>query len=151
MSNDRDVVSVEKIIAAPPEAIFALVSDPHRHHELDGSGSVIDVKSADVPLALGVKFSMKMHRGFSYSTISTVTEYEKDRRIAWRSFPPSPFSFLLGGRTWRYELDPVEGGTRVRETWDIRTERITAPLRREADNARLSMEHTLEHIAALLA
>ena len=42
MSEDdnRDVVSVERVIAAPPEAIFAVLADPRRHKDFDGSGSV---------------------------------------------------------------------------------------------------------------
>jgi hypothetical protein len=29
---------------------------------------------------------------------------------------------VLGGRIWRYELEPVEGGTLVRESWDLSEE-----------------------------
>ena len=35
-----DVESVERVIAAPPETIFAIIADPKRHHEFDGSGTV---------------------------------------------------------------------------------------------------------------
>jgi len=51
---DGDVVTVEKVIPAPADAIFALLADPARHPDIDGSGSVKKAK-ADAPqrLALG--------------------------------------------------------------------------------------------------
>ena len=61
-----------------------------------------------------------MRLGVPYSTVSEVVEYEPDRRIAWQTY--STIKWLArfgGGRIWRYELEPVDGGTLVRETWDI--------------------------------
>ena len=40
------VVSVERVIDAPAAAIFAIVADPSRHPEIDGSGSVKSLTSA---------------------------------------------------------------------------------------------------------
>ena len=56
---------------------------------------------------------------------------------------------LFGGRIWRYELEPVDGGTRVRETWDISQEKIKAPVRPAAKKTAKSMEQTLERIDLL--
>jgi len=39
------VVSVKRVIKAPPSAIFAIISDVSRHPEIDGSGS--DVRDVD--------------------------------------------------------------------------------------------------------
>ena len=41
---DGTVVSIERVIAAPAEAIFDLVSDASRHPDIDGSGNVKKVK-----------------------------------------------------------------------------------------------------------
>ena len=60
--------------------------------------------------------------GASYSTRNEVVELVEDRLIAWRTLAPFPLHLLFTGRTWRYELEPVDGGTLVRETWDISTE-----------------------------
>ena len=55
-----------------------------------------------------------------YSTVSEVVEYEADRRIAWQTYSTIKWLGRLGGeRIWRYELEPVDAGTLVRETWDI--------------------------------
>ena len=31
---------------------------------------------------------------------------------------------MVGGRIWRYELIPQDGGTLVRESWDISQEKL---------------------------
>ena len=58
----------------------------------------------------------------------------------------------VGGRIWRYELEPVDGGTLVRESWDIRQESaLTRPIvRRGADQTRKNMAATLERIEKLV-
>ena len=57
--------------------------------------------------------------------VSTVVEFEQDRRLAWQTLPPYPLvQKVAGGRIWRYELEPVEGGTLVRESWDISKEGV---------------------------
>src|SRR5665213_945673 len=127
---EGDVVSVEQCIPAGPAAIFALVTDAARHPEIDGSGSVRQVKAgAPEKLSLGVAFGMSMKLGVGYSMVSTVIEYEEDRRIAWQSRLAGFFGKFVGGRIWRYELEPVEGGTLVRESWDISQDHQRALLR----------------------
>ena len=96
-----DLTRRERLIAAPPEAIWALVADPRRHHEIDGSGTVRDAKNMPERLELGSKFGMSMKLGLPYSMVSEVIEFEPDRRIAWQTFPPGPGRYLLGGRIWR--------------------------------------------------
>ena len=98
--------------------------------EIDGSGSVRQVKAgAPEKLSLGATFGMSMKVGIGYSMVSTVIEYEEDRRIAWQSRPPGFVGKFSGGRIWRYELEPVEGGTLVRESWDISQDHQRAMLR----------------------
>lgn len=146
-----DVETVERVIAAPPEAIFALLADPSRHHEIDGSGTVREAKGTTGRLALGDTFGMSMHLGFGYSMENEVIEFDDGRRIAWQTRPPSSIAQkLIGGRIWRYELEPVDGGTRVRESWDISQERfkfLVAPMR---GKTRKAMEQTLARIETVV-
>jgi hypothetical protein len=117
---DGDVVSVERVVPAGPAAIFALIADASRHPEIDGSGTVKQIKpGATHELGLGATFGMSMQAGLKYSMVSTVIEFEENRRIAWQSRPSGFIGKYVAGRIWRYELDPVEGGTLVRESWDI--------------------------------
>jgi hypothetical protein len=114
------VVSVERVVQAPAASIFAIVADPSRHPEIDGSGSVKRLKDATPqPLALGSTFGMSMKLGVPYTMSNTVIEFEQDRRIAWQTTLSGPLGRLIGGRIWRYELEDADGGTLVRETWDI--------------------------------
>ena len=144
-----DSVTVERVIPAAPEAIFDLLATPSRHSEVDGSGTVQGTGTGTGRVSLGDSFGMQMKWGVPYATRNEVVELEPGRRIAWRTLAPGPLSLLFTGRTWRYELEPVESGTRVRETWDISTER---PLSRGLIRKRLSgltrrnMERTLERI-----
>jgi uncharacterized protein YndB with AHSA1/START domain len=151
---EGDVVSVERVIAAPPEKVFALVADPTKHPLIDGSGGVRAAKPGTPDhVELGTQFGMSMKLGLPYSMVSTVIEYEPNRRIAWQSKPPNIFGRFTGGRIWRYELEPVEGGTRVRESWDISQDHQRSMLRKDkvADQTRANMEKTLEKIAALVS
>lgn len=145
-------VTVERVIAAPPEPIFDLLVDPARHLDIDGSGTVQAARSGGRRLKLGDSFGMDMKMGAKYSTRNEVVEFEPNRTIAWRTLAPGPITFLVTGRTWRYELEPVEGGTRVRETWDISTEALPSRwvVRRMAGQTRRNMERTLERIEELV-
>ena len=152
MSSENDVVTVERMIAAPPEAIFALLVDPNRHQDIDGSETVREVKGHAKPLELGNTFGMSMHHGFSYSTVNTVVEYEENRRFAWQTRGAARIVANVGGQIWRYELEAVDGGTLVRESWDLTqaTSFIRPLVRRGASQTRENMTATLAHIDDLV-
>ncbi len=150
--SDTDVETVERTIPSPPGPIFDLLADPRRHPDIDGSGSVKQAKDTPERLSLGAKFGMAMKIGVPYSMVSEVVEFEDGRRIAWQSRPPSPLGARLGGgRIWRYELEPVGSGTRVRESWDISQEKFKALVRPARKRTRKAMERTLERIEELVA
>ncbi|MGO8859334.1 MAG: SRPBCC family protein [Acidimicrobiales bacterium] len=124
------VISVERVIAAPASDLFRIVADANRHPEIDGSGSVVRAKPGTPQvLALGSTFGMSMKVGIPYSMSNTVIEFEQDRRIAWKTVAPGFLGRFLGGRIWRYEFEPVEGGTLVRESWDLSQDRQAALLK----------------------
>jgi uncharacterized protein YndB with AHSA1/START domain len=146
-----DTETVERTIAAPPEAIFALLSDANRHQEIDGGDSVKGAKGTPEPLSLGSKFGMSMRLGVPYTTVNTVIEFEPNRRIAWQTYPTGVLSKLFGGRIWRYELEPVDGGTTVRETWDISQERHKSAVEPLRSKTIEGMTGTLERIEKIVA
>ncbi len=104
-------VSRRVVVDASPAEVFALVADPRRHGELDGSGTVQDAVSAPDQLREGAKFSVRMKQyGVPYKITSTVTAFEPDRLIQWRH----PL-----GHSWRWELaEATPGRTTVTETFD---------------------------------
>jgi len=156
---DGDVVSVERVVPAGPAAIFALLADASRHPEIDGSGTVQQVRAgAPHQLALGVTFSMSMRMGLPYTSYSRVVEFEQDRRIAWQtSFGGTGWfgglvGHVVGGRIWRYELEPDAGGTVVRESWDIGQDHTRALLRLGGlpDKTAADMSRTLARIEEIV-
>src|SRR5205085_3844701 len=105
-------------------------------------------------LALGSTSGMSMKMGIPYSMVSEVIEFDENRRIAWQTKPPVAWGAKLGGgRIWRYELEPVDGGTRVRESWDISQEaRLSRVLvARGREHTMRNMERTLARIEQLVA
>lgn len=155
MTNPADVVTVERLIPAPPEAIFELIAHPDRHQEIDGSGTVRDAKGdgQGQKMSKGSKFGMSMKMGIPYSMVSTVIEYEEDRRLAWQTRGSGLMGNFLGGRIWRYELEPTDGGTLVKESWDISEESPVTKLgvKRLAEKTEKNMAKTLERIEAIVA
>ena len=137
------IISRSLVIQAPADRIFALLADPRRHTDFDGSGSVRGAVSGPARLSMGAKFGMAMRLGVPYRVSSQVKEFEEGRRIAWAH---------LGGHRWRYELESLpDGSTRVTETFDATTARSAKALKlmdAYSRNAR-AIEETLPRLAAL--
>ena len=151
---DGNTVSVERVIKAPPDKIFALVADAGKHASIDGTESVNHASEASVPLSMGTKFGIAM-RGrketlfLPYRTTNTVIEYEPDRRIAWKT---TFAGGRVGGRIWRYELEAAPEGTLVRETWDVSQDKQKWMITSGSIPQKTAegMSATLERIAQLL-
>jgi uncharacterized protein YndB with AHSA1/START domain len=137
----RRAVSAERVIAAPADRIFAVLADPQQHTVIDGSGTVKKTRTGPQRLSLGAKFGMAMHHWVPYPVTNEVVEFEEGRRIAWRHFAHD---------VWRYELEPRDGATLVRETFDWSHGRFGKALEimRVPKQNLASMEKTLERLAA---
>jgi uncharacterized protein YndB with AHSA1/START domain len=132
-------VSRSVVVPVPPEEVFELLADPRKHAEIDGSGTVKSALKAPPRLSLGSTFGMRMRFGVPYVISNSVVEFEEGRRIAWRH---------LGHHVWRYELEPVDGGTRVTETFDwgsARSPKVLELLGYPARNAQ-AIEQTLDRL-----
>lgn len=143
MGDDPQQVSVSRVIPADADALFEVVADPSLHHVIDGSGSVRGARGGSRRLALGDRFSTSMRVGVPYVITNKVVEFDDGRRIAWAH---------VGGWRWRYEFEPVEGGTEVTETFDASHSKAGAYLRlvRAAERNRRSMEQTLARLDAFV-
>jgi len=109
-TGNEAIKSARIVINAPAEKIFAILSNPHRHKDIDGSHTIEENISGPDRLILGSKFGMKMHLGVNYRIFNTVVEYNENALIAWRH---------LGRWIWRYELvnlGPQQ--TQVTESFD---------------------------------
>lgn len=105
-------------VAAPVATLFDQIADPHRHHELDGSGTVRDAEvKGPHRLAEGDKFTVAMTQyGLPYKITSTATAVQENHLVEWQH--------PLGHR-WRWELAEVSPGTtKVTETFDYSTAKL---------------------------
>ena len=142
---DDESVSATGVVPASPDVVFDFLRHPANHVELSGDGSVKGVTNTDTALDLGSKFGMKMKVGIPYRMSSSVVEFEQDRLIAWCHF---------GGHRWRWQLEPVSGGTRVTETFDMSTAKFPPALKlagypkRHEDNVAGSVRNLIAHFSA---
>lgn len=138
------VVSVQRLIQAPAEAIFDLLADPAAHGRFDGSDTVVAARDGNPErLGLGSRFGMDMRIGIPYRISNEVVEFEENRLIAWRHF---------AHHIWRYRLEPSEGGTLVTESFDWSKARFPPFYEWVGYPAkhRTNMTRTLERLAELV-
>lgn len=104
-------VARRAVVNAPAAEIFAMLADPHRHHEIDGSGTVKEKVSGSHSVVEGDSFTVAMKQyGVPYKIKSKVVEFEQDKVIAWRH---------PAGHVWRWELEATSPSmTTITETWD---------------------------------
>jgi hypothetical protein len=112
---------VQREIAASPAKIFAVLSDPSGHVQIDSSGMLMSA-DGDRVQKVGDTFVVHMDRDSlndvplgKYDVTVVITKFEPDALIEWtilgRSKPP--INHLYG-----YELVPSETGTLVTTYYD---------------------------------
>jgi hypothetical protein len=158
MTNDGDqIVSVQRTISAPAGVMFAVLTDPAKHPEIDGSDMLRTGAPGHTISGLGDVFPMRMFFPAmgDYQMDNHVVEYEQDRRIAWEpsmhGTEPTLDDPQRNGSRWGYTLAP-EGPdvTLVTETYDC--SRSPEAVRANIDNGKVwidGMTKSLENLDAL--
>lgn len=115
VSEDSRVVSVSREIKADAAAIFELIADPVCQPRWDGNENLAEAPAGQRRVrAVGDVFTMALTSGGIRE--NHVVEFVEGRRIAWR---PSEEGGVPPGHLWRWELEPVDGGsTLVTHTYD---------------------------------
>lgn len=138
-------VAYRLTVRAGADELWALLADPHRHHEVDGSGTVKPRVEGPHRLAVGDRFRVHMKKyRVPYVMPLTVTGSEPGRLIEW-AHP--------GGHRWRWEFrDNGDGTTDVTETFDYsgvgeRQAKAYELLRLQKENAR-GISASLTRLAA---
>ena len=103
-------------ISAPPEKVWALVTDLKRHPEFAGPKSITKEIEFDGNLAVGSRWIA--HERFGpqkFDAPSEITAVEPEHRLEWVSYPPMKDANRgKGGKVlWGYELEPDEHGTKL--------------------------------------
>lgn len=119
MTDTEKKISVERTIDASAKDIFAVLSNPERHHQLDGSGSVRSDDKSDRISATGQVFTMNMfaeRMGGEYKTDNHVSGFDENKLVAWQTTLPGAEPM---GWEWLWELK-AQGptSTLVRQTYD---------------------------------
>jgi hypothetical protein len=111
-------IVVRTTVDVPAEDLFAVLTDPRRHVDIDGSGMLRPGADARPVTDAGQVFTMEMHYPSlgDYRTENHVVEHVAGRRIAWMTAregrPPA-------GVRWSWELVPVDDRrTTVVHTYD---------------------------------
>ena len=106
MVDDR--VTLTRRISAAPDAVFAVITDPRRHVDIDGSGMLVAAPDAQSLRAVGDTFDMDMDREplgdlpmGKYTVRNTVTKFVPDTTLEWNvgGVDQPPFGHVYG-----YEL-----------------------------------------------
>jgi hypothetical protein len=112
-------IEVQRTIAAPPEAIFAVVSDPEGHVTIDSTGMLMS-STGSAPKAAGDTFVIHMDRESlgdfdlgKYDVTIVILTFEQDREISW-----TIDAAIKIGHVYGYRLEPADGGTLVTSFYD---------------------------------
>ncbi len=120
MSDQR--YEVTRTIAASPEAVFAVLSDPSRHHDTEPGDWVRDAVAPEPITAAGQIFAMNMYLtqiGGDYVTHNLVNVFDRNRAIGWLTGRlDDEGNHVPGGWFWRYDLVANGDGTDVTLTYD---------------------------------
>lgn len=108
------VVTAQRVVPAPAEAIFEFIADPALQPEWDGNDNLAHAEPGQRVRAVGDVFRTTLTRDGGVRE-NHVEEFSEGRLIAWR---PSEVGRPCPGHLWRWELDPVDAGTLVRHTYD---------------------------------
>ena len=106
-------VTVERDIEAPPDQLWAMVSDVTRMGEWSPEATGAEWRGGATGAAVGAKFKGLNNNGKrSWSTACTVTECEPGTSFAF-SVVAGPLSIAK----WAYTFTPTATGCHVTETW----------------------------------
>lgn len=116
-----DAVGAQTVLpGVRADDVYAMVSTPRRHHELDGGGTVrAQIEGPEHPgVGESTTQAMKLY-GIPYRMTATVVRAQPDRAFAWR---------MPGGHTWAWEIEPAgpspQDGILVREVFDASAARL---------------------------
>lgn len=150
-----DTLIAKITIAAPPEAIFAVLADPARHRAIEGTGWVREPLD-DGPLTeAGQIFRMGMYLDSvgHYRMANKVRVFDPPHAISWEPGRDTDEGEVrFGGWTWRYDMEPIsQDETLVTLTYDWSA--VSQSLRERLSFPPFGPDHldnSLRHLAELV-
>ena len=114
-------------VAAPPELVWAIVTNVERHPDLAGSGEVRSIRM-DGPLAVGTEWEAEIgvaKVGEPFMSRSLVISLDEPSEFAWTSIPlvdDNPDERPLV--TWSFVISPSGDGCTVEHTCRVDAPKI---------------------------
>jgi len=109
---ESERISSTRVIAAPASRIYALVSSPSGHVQIDGSGMLLASPDSEPVKAVGDTFDMHMDRKplgdielDLYDVTVVITNIEPDRWVEWSV--EDKRNGGIWGHVYGYQLNPV--------------------------------------------
>lgn len=112
--------SVELVVPATPEAAYDLLSDVTRIGERSPECRAATWESG-TPGTVGAVFRGHNRWGWAarWSRRCEVTLADPGRAFAFRTVPERLDPTRRDSTTWRYDIEPTDGGVRVRHSYEI--------------------------------
>ena len=144
-------VVVERTIAAPPDQVWALISDVTRMGEWSPETTGCSWQGGATGPAPGARFKGENQaESKRWSTTCEVTACEPGRRFGF-DVKVGPIAIAR----WEYDIEPTAGGSRVQESWTDQRNWLSKKLgalasgvHDRASHNRRTMEQTLDRLAA---
>ena len=110
-----DSDTAEIVVAAPPDAVYDLVADVTRTPEFSPEVARVRWLDGATGPAVGARFeAVNVNRkGKRWKNRPVVTVADRGREFAFRRTER-----FAGSLVWRYRFEPVDGGTRVVESYE---------------------------------
>ena len=147
-----DTVSVERVVAAPPDLVWAMVADLTRMCEWSPENTRCEWIGPNTSPIVGARFRGTNENGKKrWKTVGTIVDAQPGKSFAF-VIKAGPF----GVARWEYRFEPTDaGGCKVTETWidqrGIVGRTLGGPASGVTDRPahnRAGMETTLERLAA---
>lgn len=147
--------SVERTVAAAPEEVYRLLGDVTSTGERSSECRRADwLPDSPAEPVVGARFRGHNRSGLArWSRVCEVVEATPGEAFAFRTIPERRDPSRQDSTIWRYDLAPVDGGTRVRHSYEITQEprpffkRVYGVLLPHHRDMRPAMAQTLEALA----
>lgn len=108
---DEEQVSAARVVDRPAQAVFAVLAEPARHADIDGTGWVVAAVDGERLTAAGQVFRVRMfhpnHPDGHYEMHNEVLAFDPPYAISWRpGYVGEGGDLEFGGWVWRYDLVP---------------------------------------------
>lgn len=117
----RTAGGVDLVVPADPDAVYAVLSDVTRIGERSPECRTARWLPGSPPGTVGAVFrgSNRAGRVARWSRRCEVVTAERGRAFAFRTLPERLDVSRRDSTTWRYDLEAVDGGTRVTHSYEI--------------------------------